>query len=178
MNSRLEYLNLQFEELKYVFNSPGLFLSAFFDDLKNQIDTECEKFLVSQKDSEIDRVLEYQIQIIHTVNLFERDCFKELSNNESTEFFANHIEKFISDIEGIISKEMSSNDLRRAEELIYNCLLEIHRQIFRNKAIVFLSKETCFLEIKSFGVLLFIEDEFIGKREMEILRLVKFFKYT
>ena len=68
----------------------------------------------------------------------------------------------------------AQNDLQLLDEMIYECLIKIEQEIFLNKGVVFLPGESFLVNELNFGICVFVKDEFIGKRERNVLR---FFLY-
>jgi len=159
---------LQLRHLDFVLTNPRLYLADFFDNLTNEIDTESQKFLISQQNNHsinTCEILSNHQAIIDAVRAYQTVCFEALSSPESLtcESTKNQL--------AYIKRLIEQRSFRLADERIYECLVNIQARLFCNKAIFFLSSETAVVDVKNtFGVLLFVEDEFIGPREAALIR--------
>jgi hypothetical protein len=64
------------EELKLIISSPKLYLINFFDDLRNQIDTESQIYMDEHKlEAKLkEEALQRQVVMINEVDLFQKKC--------------------------------------------------------------------------------------------------------
>ena len=158
------------EELKTIHRSPRLYLANHFANLKNQVDIECTHFLGKLLDTKLKKpcqseatliaaIFEDQSNIINEINSFEQECFSKQTTDELT----NKDHELI----GGDFSEISMYDGLR----IYEILMRIRAELFLNKGMLFQGRESdffedeCFhslgFEMKSFGLLLVVEDAFI-----------------
>lgn len=155
--SRLEAV---LRELKLAVDSPRIYLANFFRELQNQIDLECEALLnranVSDKDRE--RAIQQQIQMINEVDLFQHKCLANLTKIS------------LLDLEPV--KHVTN------EKEIHCALYKRQKLLFMNQGVIFFNNKNfdhflqsnlhfCLLSFKYenpsqlFGLLFFIEDEFL-----------------
>ena len=160
-----EKVRVDLEEIKYIFKNPRIYLTTFFSDLLHEVDLECEKHFQKTKSNS---TLEAQITITNKLNQFEQSCLQRFpTNNFQNETFQNEFAELMSAID-------AQNDLQLLDEMIYECLIKIEQEIFLNKGVVFLPGESFLVNELNFGICVFVKDEFIGKRERNVLR---FFLY-
>jgi len=159
---------LQLRHLDFVLTNPRLYLADFFANLTNEIDIESQKFLISQQNNHsinTSEILSDHQAIIDAVKAYQTVCFEALSNPES--LTCESTNKQLAYIKRLIEQ----GSFRLADELIYECLVNIQTRLFCNRTVFFLSSETTVVDVKNtFGVLLFVEDEFIGPREAALIR--------
>lgn len=165
----VELLKADLNILKSVIKSPRQYLSDYFSELRNSIDIQCE----SSIQNESTQPFETQNLLINEVNAAEKECLSKLNNNFLTNGILKQVKHVMTAIE-VNSKTTALVDSPKFDEI--KCLLEettsdILKVIFRNRGIVFLSKEflASFIPgfedlIESFGLLVLIEDEFISSR--------------
>ncbi len=143
-------------QLGLVYSSLPLYVNCFFSELQNKVDITCQYFLLNQNDATSEKsvaALENQILIIENLKKFESNCLENLNKNNFQEVF-----EFI-DNTGTRAK--SGQD-----SLILPGLLNIQKQLFHNKSCIFLETNSTLLrdthlDLKSFGALVIVEDEFI-----------------
>ncbi len=160
MNKRESNLS---DDLKLAVDSPKRYLATYFDELKNQIDLECQMYLGRDKlaDKDKDRAISEQLEMIQEVGSFEQKCLANVGQFELPTK---------EQIDGIIE-----------EKDLYIALYKVQKQLFMNQSMVFFSekqfdhfythhlrgfsvKNDC-KEYYSFGVLFFIADEFMKLNE-------------
>ena len=142
------------KDLKLVVDSPKRYLATYFDELKNQIDLECQMYLGQDglADEVKERMFNQQLEHIQEVNSFEQKCLENVGKFE------------------LPTKEQI--DGIREEKELYITLHQVQKQLFMNQGMFFLnSKRTKEYNINlkvennpwspSFGRLIIIEDEFM-----------------
>ena len=164
------------KELKLAYENPKLYIATYFSELRNTVDIELEKFILNQEDAEqLELANEFQESMINNINNFEKECMSKLSSGSlSTEdSIEDRIEKLTEDVKYLDSYE--DEKLNAVYDLIYYLMVEVQKILFSNQQLVFVSKNTqffkeyletsdCEVSMVSFGFLVKIEDEFIGKR--------------
>jgi len=157
------------KDLKLAVDSPKRYLVTYFDELKNQIDLECQSYLGKDKsaDEDKEKAIFQQLNMIQEVNFFEQKCLKNVGQIE------------------LPTKEQI-NGIKKEKEL-YITLHQVQKQLFMNQGMVFFGEERFnqfvsnftniddfnrdYSEHYSFGVLFFIEDEFMILNEKVELML-------
>ncbi len=160
-------------ELGAIFNSPKLLLMEQFDFIRNQIDSECEKFRFvvgkfMNKDFE-EFVQQRQTEIREEIDLFQRQCFSNLTSNPIGQMNLRAIEHCV--------KNLNHEDTDAVSEFHKKLYRELHmrkKALFLSKGMVFLGRECCAhvfnyrddnvlesLARDGFGSLFIIEDEFL-----------------
>ena len=140
------------KDLKLVVDSPKRYLATYFDELKNQIDLECQVHLDGLADEVKERMFNQHLEHIQEVNSFEQKCLENVGKFE------------------LPTKEQI--DGIREEKELYITLHQVQKQLFMNQGMFFLnSKRTkeYYINLKvennpwspSFGRLIIIEDEFM-----------------
>ena len=81
MNKRESNLS---DDLKLAVDSPKRYLATYFDELKNQIDLECQMYLGRDKlaDKDKDRAISEQLEMIQEVDSFEQKCLANVGHLE------------------------------------------------------------------------------------------------
>ena len=150
-------------DLKLAVDSPKRYLANYFDEMKNQIDLECQVYLGQDElaDEYKERAINEQLEMIQEVDSFEQKCLANVG----------HLE--------LPTKEQI--DGIREEKELYIALHQVQKQLFMNQGMFFFSEErfndfVCdftnfdsfgreYSEHYSFGPLFFIEDEFMIMNE-------------
>ena len=76
-------LRSRLNDLKVAHETPKLFLVNYFDNLRNQIDIECEIRIQDSTNSEANEIIKTQMLLIDEVNLFQGQCIDRISNQSS-----------------------------------------------------------------------------------------------
>ena len=151
------------KDLKLAVESPKRYLVTYFDEMKNQIDLECQMYLdrAGLADEDKEKAITQQLEFIQEVDSFEKKCLANVGQFELPTK---------EQIDGIIE-----------EKDLYIALFKVQKQLFMNQSMVFFSeklfdiffrhnlrgfsvKNDC-KEHYSFGVLFFIADEFMELNE-------------
>ena len=188
---KLEEIHL---ELKSTANS-RIYLVSYFDEIRNQIDVECETYL-SKIDSRIkldqgkrekqkEKAIEQQQEFIKEVDLFQQECLKNLGTHPIEPLNLEDLERRLNSV-----NLKNNNSVLELEKDFYCTLYNRKKLIFMNKGILFLSlekyKKFCGVKKKYsmslfatvpqknpdilFGILLLVEDEFIIYNEEKIMQ--------
>ena len=149
------------KDFKLIVDTPKRCLASYFDELKNQIDLECQVSIGRDNlvDEEKEKAISQQLELIQEVDSFEQKC---LANAEQLELPTKE------QIDGI-----------REEKELYIALHQVQKQLFMNQGMLFLDVKQFkeFIEppeflmrnsggsfnalFHSFGHLIIIEDEFM-----------------
>ena len=161
-------LQTAFNEMKSMISRPKCFLIQHFDDVRNKIDLECQKYLDNNelKVESKEKAILRQQEMIEEVDSFQKKCLANLKTEQLDQI---NLEEF--------EKRLQLQDKDDVMELGKDLCCAIHnikRELFMNQGIVFYKKENfeklfgnkaCFYqrEIDSvmFGNLILIEDEFL-----------------
>jgi hypothetical protein len=109
---------------------PKLYVSEFFSDLKNEIDIEFYKNL---NETNKERVNKHHVELIDKVQEFESLCLGQI-NVDSESDLQVKIEQIEADLNGL---EVSVDELDRVNTLLSNELLEIQKNLFQDKCMIF-----------------------------------------
>ena len=156
-----------FEELKLIVNSPKIYLANFLDDIRCQIDIECQMYLnkpgLAIKNNSL--AVEQQQQLIYEVDILEQKCLLNLKTIPAVQTNLEALESRL--------KCLDSNDKDAASKLekdIYSAMYTNQKILFMGKGIIFFNLDNYkkFLQFRSytrqqilFGLLFLIEDEFL-----------------
>ena len=158
------------DDLKLAVDSPKIYLSNYFDELKNQIDLKCQMNM--NEYSKINATAAH-LKLIQEVDSFEQKCLANVGQLELPTK---------KQIEGI-----------KEEKELYIALHQVQKQLFMNQSMIFWDIEQfkklnlhlsnicfetsgyehfkCYWKY-TFGLLIIIEDEFIilNKKVKQMLR--------
>ncbi len=141
------------KELKFAYKQPKLFLSNYFNDLKSNIDFECNQFAVSNQNRN---------EMLFKTESFEvycLSCQKSLNNYENDQKLETIEEK----INKFMGKEQEANEIK---SLVKN-------EEFKFKRSLFLDKTIAFLKNLNNNHLIIINDEYFSQDCLESLNQVK-----
>ena len=165
-----------FDSLKSILDSPRLHIANHFTDLRHQIDLEFQTFIRNSNDLEIERHSDYMTVILNEVQMFEVECLKNslMISGHLLEMTKGRVKQIEHELEKCSagSIEIDEHTYYEINELIYECLLEIEREIYMSKQMIFLTKDNDLIEFpcksyySSFGLLVIIENEYIGTRAL------------
>jgi len=159
-----------YSELKYLNDQPKVFLLKQFDEIRYQIDIECQKFLNALNFLYLNgleiKTIEQQLEMLSEVDLFQKQCLAKFAQNPPKQLNLEELDQRI--------KSINSEDkdvALKLEKELYKEMFNRKKCLFGNKGIVFLSMENCkhfFQHYVSFGeprilfgTLILIEDEFL-----------------
>ena len=72
-------------EIKYAFTMPRLHIVNYFDDIINQVDIQCEKFLnaeVKPTFEKCEQARDNQSVIVETIKAHEKECLSIMATND------------------------------------------------------------------------------------------------
>lgn len=153
----MESHDTQLDALNMALENPRLYIFNYISELKSQIDLECQKFLNSQEDLGNEQsitALEVQSTLIEDINQYESECYKNLATIQLDSMIRSQAKKAI--------------DKAECHQQAKEALRLIQEQLFLNRTFVFIAKDspliadTVEFKIKSFGVLVIVEDKFIA----------------
>lgn len=153
----MESHDTQLDALNMALENPRLYIFNYISELKSQIDLECQKFLNSQEDLANEQsitALEVQSTLIEDINQYESECYKNLATIQLDSMIRSQAKKAI--------------DKAECHQQAKEALRLIQEQLFLNRTFVFIAKDspliadTVEFKIKSFGVLVIVEDKFIA----------------
>jgi len=124
------------KEFKSAVYQPTLFVSEFFDDLKNKIDIQFCKILNETNKSQMnEQIYKQQAELIEKVQEFESLCSSQI-NEES---ISDHLNETIEGIEKELNEpNISEDDLCRIDRNLSNEFKNIHIILFQDKFMFFL----------------------------------------
>lgn len=180
--SNKQRLKRLLDELKWIIESPKIFLFDHFSNLINKID-----FAAARQSQNIKNIKnsENLMKINHVWNRmfdhikqFEMECFESLNTklinntfndsinlektNETIRFIDTNLKRY---------KELSPNEIENLDELLYYETYRIKRKLFLNKCLIFFDRQhqekdiLIFNKMKNnifFGKLIYVKDEYIG----------------
>ena len=138
----------------------------FFDDIRNQIDTECQLYLCKPglTKEEKSKALQTQQTMVDNVDRFQKQCLDNLRSNPGVEL-------------KLVGQNLRNFDLRNNKvvlKLEQDLCTELHNRnkfLFVNKGILFFNNAKCEVLFKmkcdnpekypQFGILVLIQDEFL-----------------
>lgn len=162
MKNLIRYLG----ELKFVLNSPKLYLVDYFDKIRNQIDLDCEIYLngkIEIKNRE--KATQQQEEMIKEVDLFEMECLSDLKTRkrDSTDL------EVLKDC--LKSLDFEDEDaVLMVEKQIYCALFERKKILLGNRSIIFLN-ESKIQEIHLFRQQVFGSQHFDAEETLVFTRL-------
>ncbi len=179
-NFRIKQLNVKFNLLRSIVENPRLFIADQIGELKDLIDTECEKFLVFHgydalaEDYRI--VLERQNHQISELEAFEKSCLS--SSNQTVEEYRDVVQYLERHLK-IIDDKTNDAELNGLNQQIQLNLSSIEKKLFCNRSVLFFSSGADFVKklamekgfanavrLMSFGLLEVVEDEYINQRKL------------
>jgi len=159
------------DELNLIINSPRLYLINFFDDLRNQIDTEAEIYMAKHKYGvELkEEALQQQVAMINEVDLFQERCLDSLAAKPIEQLSLHQVQNLERDL--YARKKM----LFMNKGLIFLNMSDLLvRLVQKDQPFHFEIENDDFLRVANFpfGMLVIVEDEFLqysGKFELSIM---------
>ena len=181
MNEKLGKIRSGLGQLHLIFERPRIYLHNYFANLKHEVDITCQLYINSQSieqkkfNSQSERfklyanniklALDHQILLIEKIANFEQECYDGLSSDDKLELTV-QIPKILQSVEYKINDPLwAEENACKIDELLYRMLSRLHKLIFLNSTIFFLTKEELSrLKIASFGMLVLICGEFFDTR--------------
>lgn len=197
-NKILNELKIQYEQLKKLFESPRVYLSNAFADLRSEVDIAFISMNQTETFMEVKHKLnDCWFQMIEKINTFETECLKVHGNNGFNNDFSQEVREKIEIIDKILSElnnqatieetfhvdnkeEKTDEDdgFNEVGSLIYEEIYKIEKRLFLNKTMMFLDKsnwnETSLFDKMntklSFGKLFFVQNEYFGKQTIGLVK--------
>lgn len=157
------------KELKQILKEPNLYLLNYFDELQSQIDIECELMLQKQNDPQSAasiELIEAQCQMAGKLKDFEQTCLQSLKTNRSEKL--NQLDCLLGVVDSIESDVME-NGVQSQRQRVEQIMASVQEVLFDNKSMMFVTnnnpskllKEKMHTQLKPYGSLLIIEDQFV-----------------
>ena len=175
------------DELKWIIESPKIFLFDHFSNLINKIDFAAARQSQNAKNirsnENLMKINQVWNRMFDVIKSFEMKCFESLNEkllnnafNEATDSTSEAI-KFL---EGSLKryKELSSTEIDQLDELLYQETNRIKKILFQNKSLIFFDRQhqqkdiLIFNKMKNnifFGKLIFVKDQYIGDMGLDYL---------
>lgn len=146
------------EELKTITQTPKLYLSKYFTDLRTQVDLDYAAISINKdiSNENKDQSNKLWTEMIDKINHFEQEVLRNIPKNG-----------------------FKTIDLKRPKrknlKLIERVTNELQKKLFLNQTILYLSKETCknkelFQNSKFNNILLHLKDVFINSKDIDLLK--------
>jgi hypothetical protein len=164
-------LQTAFNEMKSIIASPKFFLIQHFDDVRNKIDLECQKYLDNNElelESKEKAILRQQ-EMIDEVDLFQKECLANLKTEQLDQINLEEFEKRL--------QLQDKDDVMELGKDLCCATYNFKRELFVNQGIVFFTKvkykklfgkkghyygeQDYLINSLMFGSLILIEDEFL-----------------
>jgi hypothetical protein len=150
-------------QIKLIIQNPRIYLSNYFDDLKNLIDLEYFETILRDridKNSQVDLCKRHQ-EITEKLNQVQIECFQNFPLSQINVEIFNQIKTFLNNIE--------SQNIDNLNQSIYENLMKLQKILFSNKSLIFLKKKDI-PDLKSFGLLICVEDQFMNNTIIKYIR--------
>lgn len=186
-DSELSYLKFQVDELKLMLNCPRIFITKYFERLRNQLDLEITDYLISTDDSNFknERISEndHYLTAVEKLIKKEKKCLKYV--HENFKYDTAFEKKIIEDIKEYETTLANQNLFTHSlKDSIYKRSIEIQRILFRHECFIILNKDILTkMKIFDFGpqqsnknvfheccILIEIENDVIGERGIDYLK--------
>ena len=155
-------LQKNFNGMKSMISSPKCFLIQHFDDVRNKIDLECQKYLDNNelKVESKEKAILRQQEMIEEVDSFQKKCLANLKTEQLDQINLEEFEKRL--------QLQDKDDVMEIGKDLCCAIHNIKKELFMNQGIVFYSKDTykkhfgqAYPSDFVFGSLILIEDEFL-----------------
>lgn len=159
-----DFIRCKLDELKHAYQSPRLYISEYFSNLRNTIDIAC---IENARNG--DPGNHKQLLMINEVNAFEERCLTRFTNDLIDK---EPLLDTVRQVESVLAntKCPSQHEVCMLDQLIYERLTSLQKSLFHNQTVLFLSSGSCLYKIHELeivsqcGKLIVVEDEFIGER--------------
>ena len=183
-------LQMDLKELEELYQTPILYLSNHFNNLRREINiAETEQASTKKEIETSNKLNDNFIKMINKVNEYEQECLKLKDQNilklNETKETVKAIQLIKEKINYLSVKELKQDEnnedfssyILDIEDLIYDATVYLERTLFLNKTMVFLEEKTnkvdrLFSQMdnsSSAGKLLFITNEYFGKRGLTLI---------
>lgn len=166
------------DRLKNINTFPRFYLSNYFSDLRTEVDLA----FATQDLHETDQTLREKIkknwtEMILKINEFEQECLLKLKNNS---FNNSQITDQTEQLINLVESNFINNNIKEdiLKELIDGQILKLEKILFLNKLMIFLHRKNGHYTIlckkldhrTTVGKLIYITNEYLGKKCVEILK--------
>ena len=186
----IKSLQMDLKELEELYQTPILYLSNHFNNLRREINiAETEQASTKKEIETSNKLNDNFIKMINKVNEFEQECLKLKDQNilklNETKETVKAIQLIKEKINYLSVKELKQDEnnedfssyILDIEDLIYDATVYLERTLFLNKTMVFLEEKTnkvdkLFSQMdnsSSAGKLLLITNEYFGKRGLTLI---------
>ena len=183
-------LQMDLKELEELYQTPILYLSNHFNNLRREINiAEAEQASTKKEIETSNKLNDNFIKMINKVNEYEQECLKLKDQNilklNETKETVKAIQLIKEKINYLSVKELKQDEnnedfssyILDIEDLIYDATVYLERTLFLNKTMVFLEEKTnkvdkLFSQMddsSSAGKLLLITNEYFGKRGLTLI---------
>lgn len=149
----------EFNNLKLIIESPRLYLANYFENMINDIDLFCIKYisLLEKGSVLIDEAFDRNAIMTKEIYIYQSRCLKELPLDNT----------ILQDITRVLELVGFSEKMSANAHLVYNMMYRVQMKLFVNGTMVFIDSEWIKdAHMSSFGKLLLVENEFIGPRDI------------
>ena len=121
-NTKFVQLENDLYDLKSAFNSPKVYLSNYFDELRNMIDIDCSLTMTFRShekklsESDVKIMAEEQEELVKAIRVFETECITNWQTDSFADFFRNKIIDAVNEIEDRM-RELKTTDVFSMNEL-------------------------------------------------------------
>ena len=186
----IKSLQMDLKELEELYQTPILYLSNHFNNLRREINiAEAEQASTKKEIETSNKLNDNFIKMINKVNEYEQECLKLKDQNilklNETKETVKAIQLIKEKINYLSVKELKQDEnnedfssyILDIEDLIYDATVYLERTLFLNKTMVFLEEKTnkvdkLFSQMddsSSAGKLLLITNEYFGKRGLTLI---------
>lgn len=187
-------LNKKLDDLRTLFKCPRLYLTNWFDEIKNDVDIAYGQKEIFETDPDLRTILRTNWNsIIERISLFEENCLKNQPTNKFNQHTTEAISQVINSVEtNLIELHKLEQSVPAEDQLIEHKtnlindsissqIIKLEKILFQNKTIAFIAshKSSIFLANKVFhrmdskttaGKLVVINDEYFNKSSIEIFK--------
>lgn len=176
------------DELKWIIESPKIFLFDHFSNLINKIDfaaaRQSQNLKNIRNNENLMKINQVWNRMFDMIKTFELECFENLNekllNNTFNDLISEETNETIRSVEANLKryKELTTQEIDQIDEILYEETTRIKRVLFRNKCLIFFDRQNqqkdilIFNKMKNnvfFGKLIFVKDEYIGDMGLEYL---------
>ena len=186
----IKSLQMDLKELEELYQTPILYLSNHFNNLRREINlAETEQASTKKEIETSNKLNDNFIKMINKVNEYEQECLKLKDQNilklNETKETVKAIQLIKEKINYLSVKELKQDEnnedfssyILDIEDLIYDATVYLERTLFLNKTMLFLEEKTnkvdkLFSQMddsSSAGKLLLITNEYFGKRGLTLI---------
>lgn len=169
----IDTIRTKLNNLKTLLDFPKYFLSSYFGDLKHDVDcTFAQLTCTALDDSKRFELRKAWTETIRKIETFELDCFRNLNvNSKLDEQQRDELNAKIKRFERKLAK--STKKLDKYADLIDLELIQLERNLFLNRTVIFMDvkkcKETSLFNEFFLSKLTFITDEYLSRQGVETI---------